>query len=89
MSTPLNPRQWAERSTVGKTTDVDLGQVGFTQHSIDEDKVTRIAAAMKAGQTMAPPVGSMRNGRFTTEDGHHRMVAAMRLGKKSMRVKIF
>ena len=89
MSTPLNVRQWGSQSSVGKEVEVAPDQITFSQHQIDPAKVERIAQAMKAGQTMAPAIGSLRNGVFKTEDGHHRIAAAMRLGKKSLRVKVF
>ena len=89
MSTPLNSNQWAQRANVGKEQEIDLGQVNYSQFNVDPIKVDRFAAAMKAGQTMAPPIGSYKDGVFTTQDGHHRIAAALKLGKSKLKVKVF
>ena len=89
MSTPLNTHQWAQASNVGKVKTVDVEQVAYSQHDMDDAKIDRIAKGMKAGVTMPHPVGSIdEHGVVTIQDGHHRVAAAMRLGKKSIRVKV-
>lgn len=89
MSVPLQPRQWAQATNVGRMATVPLEQVAFSQHDMDDEKTERIAKAMKAGVTMPPAVGSMQGGVVTIQDGHHRVAAAKRNGKKSIRVKVF
>jgi hypothetical protein len=89
MSVPLSPRQWAQQDSLGKMATVAMGKITYSQYDINEEKAARIAKAMRAGKTMPPPVGSMQGGLVTIHDGHHRVAAAVRNGKKSIRVKVF
>lgn len=105
MSTPLQPRQWSgfgsqEESPLhpqaprgpmglGRIEEVNAADIDFSQADIDDSKVERMAAKKKAGHQMPLPIASKAGGKVRIQDGHHRAMADMRLGKKRIQVRVF
>jgi len=88
MSVPLQPRMFANADNVGRIVHVPSTAIRWSQEDLNDEKVDQMADAMKRNKRMPPPVGSYKNGVFTVHDGHHRIAAAMKLGKRTLQVKV-
>lgn len=97
MSTPLQPRQWSlpgmEANTgqfaLGQIRKVKVADIEFSQHEVDHEKVSRMAAKKKAGHSMPMPIASMAGGKVKIQDGHHRALADIENGAKEIDVRVF
>lgn len=97
MSTPLNPAQWDRRDatsgpTYGERSNertVHVNQIDFSQMDMNDEKVGSFAKAQSAGAQMAPATAAFVRGRYVIQDGHHRVAAAIKRGRKTVKVKVF
>jgi ParB-like chromosome segregation protein Spo0J len=71
--------------------DIPLDRVGATQWDLDQAKVDRIKESW-SDDMPAPIVAEMphRDGgvRYPIGDGHHRIAAAIQLGKKTIKAQV-
>jgi ParB-like chromosome segregation protein Spo0J len=82
---------WDKDETTAPIRDVPIDRMSATQRELDMDKVHRIASNWD--DIKAPPIVAQLPGPdgrpiYPIGDGHHRVAAALLLGKKTIKAQV-
>ena len=83
----LSQRALAEKARPMRRIKAKLGEIKpnwFAQHEVDAERVASLVRYIKRGGELAPVVVVDYGGEYMPIDGHHRLSACERLGRRLM-----